>query len=179
MAQPQDQESPQKKKKIENYYLPRVYLPRNGKITHYRLGKKLGSGGYGDIYEGVDETDNHPVAIKLGTEHGKKMLQREARAYELFGKGYRALFWRVPRGPRTLTGLLSRHPPGGGPRRFRRVLCYGMCRGAGPLALGNCSVADWLEGYGSVGCEPAGPADGSPLLREGGRQHRYPMRTWR
>lgn len=82
-----DPESSKKKKK--DFFLPRVTVrTKSGKLRSFRLGKKLGSGGYGDIYTGADEADNHQVAVKLGTEHGMKMLQREAKAYELFDPSY-------------------------------------------------------------------------------------------
>lgn len=82
-----DPESGKKKKK--DFFLPRVTVrTRSGKLRSFRLGKKLGSGGYGDIFTGSDEIDNHQVAVKLGTEHGMKMLQREAKAYELFDSKY-------------------------------------------------------------------------------------------
>lgn len=84
-----DAESSKKKKK--DFFLPRVTVrAKNGKLRSFKLGKKLGSGGYGDIFSAADEADNHQVAVKLGTEHGMKMLQREAKAYELFHPPYGA-----------------------------------------------------------------------------------------
>lgn len=100
-----DAESSKKKKK--DFFLPRVTLrAKNGKLRSFKLGKKLGSGGYGDIFSAADEADNHQVAVKLGTEHGMKMLQREAKAYELF---------HPPYGPPPVSlsrrsCFLSRHP---------------------------------------------------------------------
>lgn len=50
----------------------------------YRIGKKLGSGAFGEIYEGTDIYTNETVAIKierLGAEHPQ--LRHEYKVYRL------------------------------------------------------------------------------------------------
>ena len=49
----------------------------------FRIGKKLGKGGYGVIYSGTNTKTNDEVAIKLEkTDAEPQMLQYEAKIYE-------------------------------------------------------------------------------------------------
>ena len=65
----------------------------------YRLGRKIGSGSFGDIYVGVDVLSGGEVAIKLESAHTKHpQLLYEAKIYKLLqnaqaGKGIPAIRW--------------------------------------------------------------------------------------
>lgn len=71
--------------------------------SKYRLGRKIGSGSFGDIYIGTDITNGEEVAIKLestGTKHPQ--LQYEAKLYKVLQGG--GELWlptcpQLPRGP--------------------------------------------------------------------------------
>jgi tetratricopeptide (TPR) repeat protein/predicted Ser/Thr protein kinase len=53
-------------------------------VSHYRLMRRLGAGGMGDVYLAQDTSLDRPVAIKFliapDDEHGRQRLLREARA---------------------------------------------------------------------------------------------------
>ena len=55
----------------------------------YRIGRKIGSGSFGDIYLGTNMTTGEEVAIKLESVSSKHpQLQRETRIYRsLHGVG--------------------------------------------------------------------------------------------
>ncbi|CAH8611889.1 unnamed protein product [Heterobilharzia americana] len=62
----------------------------------YRLGRKIGSGSFGEIYLGTDITNNEEVAIKLECVKAKHpQLQIEAKIYRLMqgGVGIPCLKW--------------------------------------------------------------------------------------
>ncbi|TGZ69622.1 hypothetical protein CRM22_003631, partial [Opisthorchis felineus] len=54
----------------------------------YRLGRKIGSGSFGEIYLGTDLTRGEEVAIKLECTKAKHpQLQIEAKIYKLMQGG--------------------------------------------------------------------------------------------
>jgi serine/threonine protein kinase len=61
----------------------------------YRLGRKIGSGSFGDIYLGTNMTTGEEVAIKLESVNSKHpQLQRETRIYRsLHGIGSQYIFY--------------------------------------------------------------------------------------
>nr|CDS29847.1 casein kinase I delta [Hymenolepis microstoma] len=57
--------------------------------NRYRLGRKIGSGSFGEIYLGTDVTDNQEVAIKLECVNAKHpQLMIEARIYRILQGGF-------------------------------------------------------------------------------------------
>ncbi|XP_066921408.1 casein kinase I-like [Clytia hemisphaerica] len=64
--------------------------------SRFRLGRKIGSGSFGDIYLGTNITNNEEVAIKLECVHSKHpQLHIEARFYRLMqgGVGIPSIKW--------------------------------------------------------------------------------------
>jgi len=56
--------------------------------NRYRLGRKIGSGSFGDIYIGTNITNGEEVAIKLESTQSKHpQLQYESRLYKLLEGG--------------------------------------------------------------------------------------------
>ena len=49
--------------------------------NRYRLGRKLGEGSFGEVYEGFDLKQKMPVAVKLAESEKCKNLQQEAKMY--------------------------------------------------------------------------------------------------
>lgn len=153
-----DAESSKKKKK--DFFLPRVTVRgKNGKLRSFKLGKKLGSGGYGDIFAGADEAEpTRQVAVKLGTEHGMKMLQREAKAYELFSPAGTA----TAPAPRARCSSLQPASP--------------LSRRTGPSR----AATSW---YSRNGCPRAvahrGAGDGGARTEPPGYSHPVPLHTLR
>lgn len=90
----------------------------------YRLGRKIGSGSFGDIYLGTNLTTGEEVAIKLESVKSKHpQLLRETKIYRsLHGVGECPLCcglcgrWRGP-------GLRCRAPLASGPALLLRSLC--------------------------------------------------------
>lgn len=63
--------------------------------NRYRLGRKIGSGSFGDIYLGTDIAAGEEVAIKLEcvkTKHPQ--LHIESKIYKMMQGGGMALTWR-------------------------------------------------------------------------------------
>ncbi|VDN96307.1 unnamed protein product [Rodentolepis nana] len=57
--------------------------------NRYRLGRKIGSGSFGEIYLGTDVTNNQEVAIKLECVNAKHpQLMIEARIYRILQGGF-------------------------------------------------------------------------------------------
>ncbi|CAH8541706.1 unnamed protein product [Schistosoma turkestanicum] len=75
----------------------RQFLPMELRVGNkYRLGRKIGSGSFGEIYLGTDITNNEEVAIKLECVKAKHpQLQIEAKIYRLMqgGIGIPCLKW--------------------------------------------------------------------------------------
>jgi len=54
----------------------------------YRLGRKIGSGSFGDIYLGINVTNNEEVAVKLESTRSKHpQLFYEAKLYKIIAGG--------------------------------------------------------------------------------------------
>jgi serine/threonine protein kinase len=69
----------------------------------YRLGKKIGSGSFGDIYLGTNVTTGEEVAMKLeNTKSKHPQLVYEAKLYKILQGAVGA--WRAPE-------LRARSPP--------------------------------------------------------------------
>lgn len=55
----------------------------------YKIGKKIGSGSFGDIYLGINISNNEEVAIKLESIKSRRpQLIFEAKVYKLLAGGY-------------------------------------------------------------------------------------------
>jgi len=52
--------------------------------VHYKVGKKIGEGSFGVIYEGINLLNNHPIAIKFESRKSETpQLRDEYRAYKI------------------------------------------------------------------------------------------------
>ncbi len=61
--------------------------------NRYRLGRKIWSGSFGEIYLGKSSTDNHEVGIKLECVNAKHpQLMIEAKIYRLLQGGCKLHF---------------------------------------------------------------------------------------
>src|SRR3989338_11099691 len=61
---------------------------RIGKHHEYRLGQKLGSGSFGDVYHGLNVETNEEVAIKLESRGRLQcQLEREAKFFKRLQNG--------------------------------------------------------------------------------------------
>ncbi|KNC49510.1 CK1/CK1/CK1-D protein kinase [Thecamonas trahens ATCC 50062] len=70
----------------------KVKAARNGSASqrsgHYRLGRKIGAGSFGDIYSGVDSTNGEEIAIKLeSTKSRHAQLLYESKLYRILAGG--------------------------------------------------------------------------------------------
>ena len=75
-----------------------VYSKRTVEIRvggRYRLGKKIGTGSFGEIFEGTDIFDNSPIAIKLehNTVKYPQLLFEAKMLKSIPGKGIPEMYW--------------------------------------------------------------------------------------
>jgi serine/threonine protein kinase len=79
-------------KKKEGFFVKEIVLKdHSGVHCTFRLGRKLGSGGYGDIFSGACAERTDEVAVKIGTAGGKSMLVKEVEIYERFRERYEGI----------------------------------------------------------------------------------------